>query len=131
LVARSLSKVGNWRLFLKKYGIWIVILASLNSFSEELIYRGSLITVMEGDFPHWFIAIISGIVFMLAHIKGQVKGLFVLLGSAFIGWCLAYVVLQTQGLFWAWAIHFIQDLLIFSAFLVNTKQSKSSVVQPS
>ena len=125
MVAESLSNVSSWRLFLKKYGVWVFILASLNSLSEELIYRGALISVMEGDFPHWFIAIVSGIVFFLAHIKGQVKGLFVLFGSGFVGWCLAYVVLQTQGLFWSWLIHFVQDIVIFSAFIVNTTISEN------
>ena len=120
MVAESLSNVSSWRVFLRKYGVWVFILASLNSLSEELIYRGALITVMEGNFSHWFIAIMSGIVFLLAHIKGQVKGLFVLFGSGFVGWCLAYVVLQTQGLFWAWLIHFVQDIVIFSAFIVDT-----------
>ena len=126
MVAESFSNVGSWRLFLKKYGVWVFILASINSLSEELIYRGALITIMDGNFPHWFIAIMSGIVFLLAHIKGQVKGLLVLFGSGFVGWCLAYVVLQTQGLFWAWFIHFVQDIVIFSAFIMSATKSENN-----
>lgn len=125
MVAESLSHVSDWKLFFKKYGVWVFVLALLNSLSEELIYRGALITVMESDFPHWFIAIMSGIVFLLAHIKGQVKGLFILFGSGFVGWCLAYVVLQTQGLFWAWLIHFVQDTVIFTAFIMNTTRAEN------
>ena len=125
MVSESLSSINNWKLFLKKYGAWVFILASLNSLSEELIYRGALIAVINGDFPHWFIALLSGVIFMLAHIKGQIKGLFVLLGSGFVGWCLAYVVLQTHGLLWAWLIHFVQDAVIFTAFIATFKNNQN------
>ena len=39
--------------------------------------------------------------------------------AGFLGWLLAKSVAETQGVFWAWFIHFQQDVLIFAGlFLV-------------
>lgn len=119
MVASSFSKLVDRTAFLKKFGFWIVLFAALNALSEELIYRGALIFVLEGSWPAWQIALLSAILFSVAHIRGQVNGVFVLLGSAVVGWCLAHAVLQTQGLFWAWCVHFVQDIFIFAAFIAQ------------
>jgi hypothetical protein len=37
--------------------------------------------------------------------------------AGFLGWILAKSMRETRGMFWAWFIHFWQDVLIFS-FLV-------------
>lgn len=34
-----------------------------------------------------------------------------------MGWLLAKSMLETGGFFWAWLIHFLQDILIFSFIL--------------
>jgi len=35
-----------------------------------------------------------------------------------LGWLLAKSVIETNGIFWAWFIHFLQDIVIFSAFVL-------------
>lgn len=124
LVSASLSKIVNWSSFMSKFGGWIILISALNAFSEELIYRGALISVSENNLVTWQIALLSAVIFSLAHIKGQANGTLVLIGSAIIGWCLAYSVLQTHGLFWAWFIHFTQDIFIFSALIAGMANKK-------
>lgn len=37
-----------------------------------------------------------------------------------LGWMLGMAMLETRGFFWAWIIHFIQDVLIFSFTAVGS-----------
>ncbi|MFT6001338.1 MAG: hypothetical protein ACI95T_000082 [Flavobacteriales bacterium] len=37
--------------------------------------------------------------------------------AVFFGWLLAKSIIETEGVFWAWLIHFLQDVIIFSALL--------------
>lgn len=38
--------------------------------------------------------------------------------AGLLGWLLAKSVLETNGIFWVWGIHFLQDVVIFSAFVL-------------
>ena len=130
LVSTSLRSVVNWPEFLRKFGLWIIVLSAVNALSEELIYRGALIAVAQGLLEPSQIALLSGTLFALAHIRGQASGITVVAGSAVVGWCLAHTVLQTHGLFWAWCVHFLQDIIIFLAFIAamtNAPQSGAPV----
>ena len=87
--------------------------------SEELIYRGVLLNGTHNYLAPWQIAALSALLFSVAHIRGQASGWFVIAGSAVVGWFLAISVLQSHGLFWAWCIHFLQDIVIFTAFVAS------------
>lgn len=115
----SFRDVASWSIFLRKFGGWVVALAALNALSEELIYRGTIVATAEGLLHPWQTALLSAALFSLAHIRGQANGLVVVAGSAIVGWFLAQSVLQTHGLFWAWCMHFVQDMVIFAAFIAT------------
>jgi uncharacterized protein len=36
--------------------------------------------------------------------------------AGFLGWLLAKSIVETRGIFWAWFIHFLQDVIIFTGF---------------
>jgi len=40
--------------------------------------------------------------------------------AAFLGWILGKSMLETRGLFWAWFIHFLQDVLIFAFLAIGS-----------
>ncbi len=120
LVFASLRGIANWPEFLNRFGLWIIVLAAVNALSEELIYRGAIIAVAQGLLEPTQIALLSAALFALAHVRGQASGIAVVAGSAVVGWCLAHAVLQTHGLFWAWCVHFMQDVIIFCAFIAAT-----------
>jgi membrane protease YdiL (CAAX protease family) len=120
LVSASLRGIANWPEFLRRFGLWVIVLSAINALSEELLYRGAIVAVARGLLEPTQIALLSAVLFALAHVRGQASGIAVVAGSAVVGWCLAHAVLQTHGLFWAWCAHFIQDIVIFFAFIAAT-----------
>jgi hypothetical protein len=92
----------------------VVLAAALNAFNEEVTYKASLLSVLVGPMgPRqalWMVAAYFG----LAHFYGIPYGLIGVALASFLGWILAKSMLETRGLAWAWFIHFVQDVLIFS-----------------
>jgi len=119
LCSSALREINNWPVFLRRFGGWVVIFAAVNALSEELIYRGAVVAAAKGVLYPWQTALLSAVLFSIAHVRGQANGKIVVIGSAVVGWFLAQAVLQTHGLFWAWFAHFIQDIVIFAAFAAN------------
>lgn len=108
---------------LLKTGIfWIVLFSLANSFSEEMIYRLGINAPLNGLLQPNTIFLISGIIFGIAHFQGVPNGLVGIILSGVLGYILSKSVYETQGIFWAWLIHFLQDVLIFSSlYLLNSK----------
>ncbi len=94
-----------------------VILSLSNAFVEEVIYRYSVVSMLDGLLAPRWIAVISGLLFGTVHYFGQPGGILGVLMAGFIGWFLAKSMLETRGFFWAYIIHFAQDVIIFVALL--------------
>lgn len=94
----------------------ILFAAALNAFNEEVTYKASLLSVLVepvgSRMALWMVAAYFGI----AHFYGVPYGVIGVGLAWFLGWILAKSMLETRGLFWAWFIHFVQDVVIF-AFL--------------
>lgn len=92
----------------------VLVLAAMNAFNEELSYRSTLLAGLErfvgSQHALWNAALFFG----LAHYFGVPYGIVGVLMSTFLGWMLGKSMLETRGFFWAWFIHFVQDVLIFS-----------------
>ncbi|MCB0640519.1 MAG: CPBP family intramembrane metalloprotease [Phaeodactylibacter sp.] len=98
----------------------ILILALCNSFSEEIIFRFFLIGQLYGAAPKLTILILSAVLFGLPHYFGQPSGVVGALMAGLLGYILAKATYETQGLGIAWSIHFVQDVLIYTAlFMLN------------
>lgn len=98
---------------------WIVLFSLTNSFSEEAIFRLGIISPALGTIDITYLALISAVIFGLAHFGGMPHGLIGMIMSGFLGWFLAKSVIETHGIFWAWSIHFIQDVVIYTGFIVS------------
>lgn len=96
----------------------ILLMAALNAFNEEFIYRSSVIATLENHLPRRQVWWISAAFFGIAHFWGVPSGFVGVFLATFMGWILAKAMLETHGFFWAWWIHFLQDVAIFS-FLVS------------
>ncbi len=94
---------------------FVLILALINSFVEESITRLGVIVALRGLFSDRTIAIASGALFGSVHYFGSPGGFFGVLLAGFLGWLLAKSILETKGIFWAWMIHFLQDVIIMTA----------------
>jgi len=99
---------------------WILLFSLTNSFGEEMIYRVGIISPLKGLLTPTTISLISAVIFGLAHINGTPSGIIGISLAGILGFILAKSVLETQGFFWAWVIHFFQDVVIIgSLYLMN------------
>ncbi len=92
----------------------ILFYAALNAFNEEITYRMPMLATLEpvagSRQALWMAAYFFGI----AHYFGTPGGILGGVLSIFMGWILGKAMLETRGLFWAWWIHFLSDVAIFS-----------------
>lgn len=98
----------------------ILAFALMNAFSEEIIFRFSFVAVVSRyGFSPYVAQGLGAAVFGTVHYFGNPGGITGMLMAAFIGWFLAKSMLETRGFFWALAIHFLQDVIIFSALFMR------------
>ncbi len=102
---------------------WVLLFSFSNSFSEEVIYRIGLIVPLVGAIDTNYILLLSAIAFGAPHLRGMPNGIVGAVMAGMLGWLLAKSVLETNGIFWAWLIHFLQDVVIFSAFVLVATNS--------
>ncbi|HEX6269411.1 MAG TPA: CPBP family intramembrane glutamic endopeptidase [Anaerolineales bacterium] len=98
----------------------VFLASALNAFNEEMTYKASFLSVLEGVLGKhqalWLMAAYFGI----GHFYGIPYGVIGVLMAGFLGWFLGKSMLETRGLWWAWFIHFIQDVLIFAFLAVGS-----------
>jgi hypothetical protein len=98
----------------------ILIAAALNAFYEEVTYKASFLSVLEDVVGKqqslWLMATFFGI----WHYYGVPYGIIGVVMAGFLGWFLGKSMLETRGLWWAWFIHFWQDVLIFSFLAIGS-----------
>ena len=97
----------------------ILLAAGLNAFNEEMTYKASFLSVLEQPMGRQQSLLIVAAYFGIAHFYGVPYGVIGVLLASFLGWILARSMLETRGLFWAWFIHFLQDVWIFSFLAIN------------
>lgn len=98
--------------------IWIVLFSLSNSFGEEMIFRIGVVSPLRGLLEPATICFISAVLFGLPHFKGMPDGITGSLMAGVLGFVLAKSVVETNGFFWAWLIHFLQDIIIIGALLL-------------
>lgn len=100
----------------------IFLAAMLNAFNEEITYKASFLSVLENVVGKqqalWLMAAYFGI----GHFYGVPYGVIGVMLAGFLGWFLGKSMLETRGLWWAWFIHFWQDVLIFSFLAIGSIQ---------
>ncbi len=100
--------------------LWILLFSLTNSFAEEIIFRVGLNAPLNGLISPNKIFLISAVIFGLAHYKGMPSGLIGVVLAGLLGYVLSKSIQETGGLFWAWWIHFLQDVIIITAvFLIK------------
>lgn len=92
----------------------ILFSAALNAFNEELSYKASILSVLEAPLGRRDALRMVAAYFGIAHFYGVPYGLVGVALAWFLGWVLARSMAETRGMGWAWFIHFVQDVLIFT-----------------
>ena len=98
--------------------LWVLLFALLNSFSEEAIFRVAVIGSLQGELATSSLLLLSAVLFGLPHLRGIPNGIIGVMLATALGWVLAKSVVETGGMFWAWSIHFLQDVVIFSSLML-------------
>lgn len=97
---------------------FILLLAAMNAFTEESITRLSVVTALDGLTKRPTIYLISALIFGSVHFFGVPGGALGVIMAGFLGWLLARSVVETEGIAWAWFIHFLQDVIIFGGLFI-------------
>lgn len=98
----------------------VLLAAALNAFNEEVTYKASFLSVLEGPVGPQQALYMVAAYFGIAHFYGVPYGVIGVLLASFLGWILAKSMQETRGLFWAWFIHFWQDVWIFSFLAIGS-----------
>ncbi|GAA1974049.1 CPBP family intramembrane glutamic endopeptidase [Microbacterium pumilum] len=91
----------------------IIFYAAVNAFTEEMTYRAPMLATLEPAVGSSHALWQSAVLFGVAHYFGTPGGLLGGVLSICMGWILGKAMLETRGLFWAWWIHFLSDIVIF------------------
>lgn len=97
----------------------ILLFATMNAFGEEVSYRSALLAPLGNVVSPHQAVMITAVFFGLAHFYGVPYGVVGVIMSIFLGWIMGKAMVETRGLFWAWFIHFVQDVLIFSFIVMG------------
>ncbi|MDQ6807871.1 MAG: CPBP family intramembrane metalloprotease [Verrucomicrobiota bacterium] len=92
----------------------ILASAALNAISEEFQFRCVPLALLRDVMSPAGAMLVTAVFFGLGHFYGQPSGPIGVLMAGFAGWIWAKSMIETRGIFWAFAIHMIQDIVIFS-----------------
>jgi len=98
----------------------VILCAVLNAFTEEVSYKASFLSVLEKPVGKTHALWLMAVFFGFAHFYGIPYGITGVLLATFLGWLLGKSMVETRGMFWAWFIHFLQDVLIFSFLAIGS-----------
>jgi membrane protease YdiL (CAAX protease family) len=99
---------------------FVLILAAMNSFSEELNYRAAFLAPLFPNLGKIHSILLTATFFGLAHFYGVPYGVVGVVMSFVLGYLLSKSMVETRGFFWAWFIHFWQDVAIFSFMAIGS-----------
>lgn len=101
---------------------FVILISLTNSFAEEVIYRFVVNGNLTNSLPKITVIITSAILFGLPHYLGFPSGFIGVMMAGVLGYVLSKATYETQGIGIAWIIHFVQDIIIFTAlFMMNIK----------
>lgn len=98
----------------------ILLLAAMNAFSEEMNYRASLLGALQDALTGPQAVMLAAVFFGIGHYYGVPYGIVGVVMAWFLGWLLGKSMVETKGFFWAWFIHFLQDVAIFSFMAIGS-----------
>ena len=92
----------------------IGFLAATNTVNEEFGYRNVPLALLPALVGHRHAMLATGLLFGLAHYYGNPPGASGVLLATFLGVFIAKSMVETGGSKWAWTVHWLQDMVIFS-----------------
>lgn len=94
-----------------------ILFAAINAFTEEVYFRASLLStlvpVVGKNHALWMNVVLFG---LNHYLYGSPPGAIGFLMTGFLAWLLGKSILETKGLWWAWLMHFVPDVIIFASY---------------
>jgi len=101
----------------------VLLFAAINAFNEEIYCRASLLSTLPEVIGRTNALLITVVFFGLEHyLYGSPPGVIGFLMTGFLAWFLGKSMLETKGMFWAWFIHFLPDVVIFASYAISWVQ---------
>lgn len=101
-----------------------VLFAAVNAFTEEAYFRCSLLSTLHEHLGGTQTLLLAAVFFGLGHwLYGSPPGLVGFLMTGFLAWVVGKAMLETEGFFWPWFIHFVPDVVIFFSYALGSVQS--------
>jgi membrane protease YdiL (CAAX protease family) len=101
---------------------FIAVLAATNTFNEEFGYRNVPLAVLPAAVGTRSSVAMTGLLFGLAHYYGNPPAASGVALATFLGVLLAKSMIDTGGSRWAWRLHWLQDMVIFSFLTLAWEQ---------
>jgi membrane protease YdiL (CAAX protease family) len=90
-----------------------LVLAAMNSFAEEMLYRGALLGPLLRQVTANQAISMTAVLFGIAHYHGTPSG-FPGMGLTFIaGWVFGVAMVETRSILLPWFLHFVPDAVIY------------------
>jgi membrane protease YdiL (CAAX protease family) len=96
---------------------WILLFAASNAFGEEVIYRLCVVAPLYTQLTPFALFLLSAVLFGWPHYWGMPNGVIGVFLAGVLGFVLAKSVVETQGIFWASLIHWLQDIIIIGSMV--------------
>lgn len=93
---------------------WILLGAAINAANEEFQFRNVLLAHLRNVVSPGEAVLLTAVLFGLGHYYGQPSGPIGVVMAGFAGWIWARSMIETRGSAWAFFIHMVQDIVIFS-----------------
>ena len=93
-----------------------IAIAAVNAFNEEFTLRAAPLSELRNSVGKHQGLMITTLFFGIGHFYGVPSGILGVLLAGFLGWFLGKSMLETRGFMWAWFIHFLPDVFIFTFF---------------
>ena len=91
-----------------------IVFAVMNGFNEEFTLRAAPLSELVAAVGKDQALLMTTVFFGLGHFYGVPPNLIGVALAGFLGWFLGKSILETRGFFWAWFIHFVQDVFVFT-----------------
>jgi membrane protease YdiL (CAAX protease family) len=98
----------------------VLLFAGMNAFSEEMSYRAAPLATLHDKVGKSQALLVTAAYFGIWHYYGVPYGLVGVVMAGILGWLLGKSMLETKGFSWAWFIHFLQDVMIFSFMAIGS-----------
>ncbi|MBV8843441.1 MAG: CPBP family intramembrane metalloprotease [Bryobacterales bacterium] len=94
------------------------MLAAMNSFAEEMLYRGVLFAPLLRQVTANQAIAMTAVLFGIGHYHGTPSGFPGMALTFVVGWIFGLAMVETRSILLPWFLHFVPDAVIYvtSAF---------------